>query len=255
MLNLIVIILSTFDNIIEKHLILLHFFEVFSVGIFTVEYFMRLITCDFKYPAKKNYISLFKYVFSFIAIIDLLSILPFYLPFIFRFDLRFLRAFRLFRIFRLFKIGRYSNSLKIIGNVFKSKKQELVITISFMFLLLIMSSILMFYVEHEVQPEEFPNAIRTLWWAVATLTTIGYGDVFPITDMGRILSAIIAIIGIGFIALPTGILSSGFMEEINKINKKEVNKVNVNYEKQDELINKINDLEKKIDKYFDSKNL
>tara|TARA_B100000809_G_C14954968_1_gene465243 strand:- start:101 stop:622 length:522 start_codon:yes stop_codon:yes gene_type:complete len=154
------------------------------------------------------------------GIIDLLAILPFYLPFILPFDLRMLRLFRLLRVL---KLSRYSKSLKTISNVLKDTKSELVITIFIAFIFLILSSTLMYYFEHEAQPDKFANVGESLWWAVATLTTVGYGDIYPVTGLGKFMSGIIALIGIGFIALPTGIISSAFINRVQK-NKDSENK-------------------------------
>lgn len=163
---------------------------------------------------RNRLVSALKYAMSPMAIVDLLAILPFYLPTFLPVDLRFLRIFRLTRVLRMFKLNRYSNSLRLIGKIIKAKREELVVTVFVTFLLLLVASALMFYIEHDVQPEAFPNILSAFWWAVATLTTIGYGDVYPHTDLGRLLSGIIAILGIGLVALPAGIISSGFIQEI-----------------------------------------
>ncbi len=155
------------------------------------------------------------------ALIDLAAILPFYLPMIINLDLRFLRILRLTRIFRILKINRYTESLEMIKVVLYKKKEELGVTTFVTFLLLLFSSSLMYYIETEAQPEAFPNIIASFWWGVATLTTVGYGDVYPITVIGKILSGIIALLGIGLVALPTGIISSGFMDEMNQKRKSE----------------------------------
>lgn len=149
------------------------------------------------------------------AVIDLLAILPFYLPFIFPIDLRVLRTIRVIRLFRLFKVNRYTNSLSIIAKVFKSKASQLISSVFVVGLLMIISSVLMYSIENPVQPEVFKNAFSGLWWAVATFTTVGYGDIYPITGAGKILSAIIAMLGIGLVAVPTGIISAGFIENIS----------------------------------------
>ena len=147
------------------------------------------------------------------AIIDLLAILPFYIPFLIPVDLRFLRALRLFRLLRLLKIGRYSNAIQLIGSILKRKKPELTITFVIIFVLLIITSSLMYYIEHDAQPETFSSIPATLWWSVCTLTSVGYGDVVPESPLGKICGGIIALLGIGIFALPAGILASGFEEE------------------------------------------
>jgi voltage-gated potassium channel len=138
------------------------------------------------------------------------------LPMLIRLDLRFLRAVRLIRIFRVFKVGRYSESMKLFGNVLKAKKEQLVITLFAVFILLTIASSLLYYVENEAQPDAFSSIPSTMWWGVSALTTVGYGDMYPITPIGKILGAIISLLGIGLFAMPTGILSAGFVEEIRR---------------------------------------
>ena len=131
-------------------------------------------------------------------------------------DLVGLRAVRLVRLLRVFKLNRYSEALVSIGEVFKKKYREILVSVFFVLILLIIASLLIYYAEHDAQPDKFPNAFSGLWWAVATLTTVGYGDIYPVTAVGRLLGAVIAIMGIGMVAVPTSILSSGFMELLEK---------------------------------------
>ncbi len=205
-LNVIAIILESYKELRIEYGSYFRIFEIISVIIFTIEYVLRLWT------SKKK----LKFVFSTFGLIDLIAILPFYLPFLFAFDFRILRILRLFRMLRVFKLGRYSKSLKLISNVLKDTKAELSITIFVAFILLVFSSTLMYYVENDAQPENFASIGHSFWWAIATLTTVGYGDVYPVTGLGKFLSAIIALIGIGFVALPTGIISSAFIERIKE---------------------------------------
>lgn len=157
-----------------------------------------------------------KYFFSFIALIDLIAILPFYLPFLGVEDLRLLRMMRLLRLLRVFKLNRYSRALNLVYDVLKERGEELVTTVFFALILLLVSSTLMYYIEHETNPDGFPNIIATLWWAVVTLTTVGYGDVVPVTMLGKFLNGVTALIGIGVVALPTSILSAGFLEKVQE---------------------------------------
>jgi voltage-gated potassium channel len=149
-----------------------------------------------------------------LALIDLLAVLPFYLPVVIPIDLRFLRVLRLIRVFRVLKFARYSDSLQMLGRVLKKKKAELIITFFVVFLLLIIASSLIFEFEKEAQPEKFYSIPGAMWWAVMTITTVGYGDIYPITIVGKILSSFIALTGIGLFAIPAGIISSGLIEEI-----------------------------------------
>jgi voltage-gated potassium channel len=151
-----------------------------------------------------------------LALIDLLAILPFYLPIFVHLDLRIIRILRLFRIFRVFKLARYSESVKILSSVIKRKKEELLIVFFVLFILLIVASSLMYFVENDAQPNVFSSIPMAMWWCIVTLTTVGYGDIYPITVLGRILGGIIALLGIGMFALPTGILASAFAEELQK---------------------------------------
>jgi len=149
------------------------------------------------------------------AVVDLLAILPFYLPFL-GFDLRVIRVMRLLRILRVAKVGRYYSSLGLIRAVFRDKKEELVLTSFLMAMLLIISASVMYYCENAEQPEAFSSIPASIWWAVATLTTVGYGDIYPVTTVGKACASVIAVLGIGMFALPTGILGAGFVEQIQK---------------------------------------
>ncbi|WP_158975010.1 ion transporter [Cellulophaga sp. L1A9] len=220
-LNILALILESYDELRTKFSLAFYFFELFSVIVFTLEYFIRIWVSDKTKEDKRERLN---FAFSTSGIIDLLAILPFYLPFIFPFDLRVIRILRLFRLLRIFKLGRYSSSLKTIQYIFKETKAELTITIFVTFVLMILSSTLMFYIEHDDQPEQFSNIGDAFWWSIATLTTVGYGDVYPVTGLGKLLSGVIALIGIGFVALPTGIISSAFISRIQtKKKSKECN--------------------------------
>ena len=220
--NVISIILSSFRNLSTYFLSVLDSIETISVIVFTIEYFCRIITSDYKYHSDNAFKSAIKYTFSIMAIIDLLAIIPFYLPFLISFDLRILRILRLTRLLRIFKLNRYFVSLTLLGRIIKNKKNELFVTLFVTLILLILASSLMYYIENDIQPDCFPNILASFWWSIATLTTVGYGDVYPVTAAGKVLAALIAVLGIGLVALPSGIISSGFMEEIqkNKFKKK-----------------------------------
>ena len=211
-LNIIAVILNSFDDLSASLNKALLYFEYFSIIIFSTEYLIRLWTADLLFPKSK--LPQLRFIVSFTALIDLFAILPFYLPFLIPCDLRFLRILRLFRLFRILKLNRYSHAMVTIGNVFKNEKEKLAATIFITLILLIFSSSIMYYVENEAQPEKFPNIVAAVWWAVATLTTVGYGDIYPITVIGKLFS------GIGLIALPTGIISSGFIAEVNNRNER-----------------------------------
>lgn len=199
-----------------------YYFEVFAVIVFSLEYVARVYTARLKYPELTAAQAIRKYMLSPMAIIDLLAILPFYIELFAgmfgvsqHIDLRFIRVLRLMRLLRIFKLNRYNSGMQMIGDVLKEEKEKLFITIFMTSILLVLSSALVFTVEHDAQPEAFPNIYTSMWWAIATLTTVGYGDVYPVTAMGKILAGIIALLGIGLVALPTGILSGSFVQAIN----------------------------------------
>jgi voltage-gated potassium channel len=214
-LNVIAAIIASFNNINENFSIFLNWFEFFSIFIFTIEYILRIIIAPKKYSKSKHpYLT---YIFSFMGLIDLLAFLPFYLTslsIIMNVDLRFLRLFRVFRILRLLKLSRYNTSIDIIIHVLKEEKGKLFMTCFILVILLLFASSGMYYIEHINQPDKFANILSTLWWAVATLTTIGYGDIYPITPIGKLLGGIISVLGIGLIALPSGIISAGLIQEV-----------------------------------------
>lgn len=217
-INIISIVLESFDEISDRYGNILSIIEGISIAIFTIEYLLRIITSDLHYHEINKIKSVFKYIKSPMAVIDLLAIIPFYLPMIIPIDLRILRILRLTRLFRIFKINRYTKSLKLILKVLKRKKEELLITLFVTMIMLLLSSAIMYIIETNDQPENFPNIIAAFWWAIATLTTVGYGDVYPVTVWGKIISGIIALLGVGLVALPTGIISSGFIEELETKN-------------------------------------
>jgi voltage-gated potassium channel len=197
-----------------------HFFRIFdqiSLVLFSAEYLLRLWSATsnprFAHPVWGRV----RYIFTPLALIDLIAILPFYLPFFLPFDLRVMRAFRLFRLLRVLKLTRYSESMRVLGNVVRAKREELFICIFIGLVFLVIASSLMYFIEHEVQPDRFPNIPAAMWWGVVTLTTVGYGDVYPITPLGRIIGGMVAVLGIGMFALPAGILASGFADEIRRV--------------------------------------
>ena len=209
------IVLESFDSLAAKYRVVFRGFEFFSVIVFTVEYLARIWTANLMYPQAAH--PRLKYIFSFMALIDLLAILPFYLPFISA-DMRYLRMvrlFRLFRLFRVFKLGRYIDALQTIVQVIRLSASQLIMSLALCAFVMLFSAIVMYTVEKPVQPEQFPNVITSLWWAICTLTTVGYGDVYPITAVGRFFAALISLVGIGIIAIPTGIIAAGFSEVIS----------------------------------------
>jgi len=220
-LNVAAVIIGTVADIERQFGSYLYAFEVFSVAVFTVEYLLRLWACVAS-PAYADPIrGRLRLVLSPMALIDLTAILPFYLPFV-GIDLRFVRIFRLMRLFRVAKLGRYVEGLQMIGRVLRRKREELILAVVVWSFLLVISGSLMYYTEHAVQPDKFTDIPTTMWWAVMTLTTIGYGDVYPVSPLGRVLASLVAVIGIGLFALPTAILGSAFIEAAQERKQKRI---------------------------------
>ena len=193
--------------------------EKTALVIFSIEYLLRIWTANLLYPDIPGWRARLRYIRSGMAVIDLLAILPFYLPMLLPVNLVGIRAVRMVRLLRLFKLNRYSEALSAIGEVFRCKYREMLVSMFFVAVLLLIASLLIYYAEHDAQPENFANAFSGLWWAVATLTTVGYGDIYPITVAGRLLGTVIAVMGIGMVAIPTGIFSSGFIEILEQKRK------------------------------------
>jgi len=219
LLNATVVVLGTVKEIDQEYGAELQAFEAFSVVIFTMEYVGRLWSCVVVEKYSQPIVGRLRFILRPESLIDLLSILPFYISVI-TFDLRVLRLLRLLRIFRLLKLARYSTALVLLGEAFRSRRAELGVTLTLMLIVLIIAASLMYFFEHETQPDKFTDIPTSMWWAVVTLTTIGYGDVFPVTPVGKLLGGLMAVIGVGFVALPTGIISVGFVEELQNFKKK-----------------------------------
>lgn len=219
-LNLAVSILHTYDTIRERYEPILVAVEIITVAFFVLDYIFRLITARCMYKEKKELRAIRKYVFSFMGIVDLLSFLPYFLPVIFPQGTIAFRMIRIVRIFRLFRINAYYDSLNVITHVLNSKKQQLISSVFIILTLMVASSLCMYSLEHEAQPEVFTNAFSGLWWATSTLLTIGYGDIYPITFWGKALGILISFLGVGMVAIPTGIISAGFVDQYTNLKKR-----------------------------------
>jgi len=219
-LNIVIITIDSVGSIDEKFGTYFHQFENFSLIFFTIEYIARIYSIvekrKYAHPIKGR----LRYALTPIAIIDLLSFLPLYLAFL-PLDLRVLRIFRLMSLFRMFKIARYLHALNIFRRVIIERKEQLVLSFMFILFVLVIISFAMFYAEHDAQPDKFSSIPAAMWWGVVTLTTVGYGDIVPTTDLGKFLGGIFAIAGVALLALPAGVLSAGFFEMLyNERNKK-----------------------------------
>ena len=211
------VILESVEDFEARHRAFLQAFELFSVIVFTVEYAFRLWICpeDGRRRYADNFRGRLRYALTPMAVIDFLAIAPFYISMLLVVDLRFLRVFRLLR---LLKITRYSPAIEMLGRVLYNERRALLSAMMFMMVLLVFAASLMHVIEKQAQPEAFGNIPEAMWWAVVTLTTVGYGDVSPMTPLGKLLGAVVTILGVGTFALPAGILASGFAQEIQKHN-------------------------------------
>jgi len=220
LLSVVIVFAGTFD-LPQRTLNALSAVECIASIVFTVEYGIRILTADFLYPERGAIRSRLRYVLSPMAIVDFVAILPFWLPMLLPGTMLGVRALRLVRLLRIFKLNRYFDAMKAIGDVIVDKKRELLGSLFFVAILMLISSLLMYSAEHEAQPEVFRNAFSGLWWAVATLTTVGYGDIYPVTAFGRLVGAFIAFSGLAAVAIPTGIITSGLSERISKADASE----------------------------------
>ena len=220
LLNILALVLDSVNSMHESASKFFYWFEVFSVAMFSIEYLLRVWSCTADSQWTGALRGRVRYIFTPMALVDLLSVLPFYIPLL-GIDLRVMRAFRLFRILRLVKVGRYSSAMQMIVRVLKNKRGELTATMMLVSVLLLVSSSLLYYAERNAQPEVFSSIPAAMWWAIATITTVGYGDMYPITGMGRVLGSVSAIAGIAMFALPTAILGAGFVEEFERALQRE----------------------------------
>ena len=218
-LNLTATVLDTYSSIHAKYGALLRLIEFVTVTAFAVDYVLRIYTADFHYRGLSRGKAAWKYAVSFGGIVDIISFLPVYLPFFFPSGAAAFRLVRVIRIFRLFRINAYYDSLNVITSVLSSKKNQLISSVSIILVLMLASSLCMYSLENEAQPEVFSNAFSGIWWAASTLLTVGYGDIYPVTTMGRILGIVITFLGVGMVAIPTGIISAGFVEQDTRLKR------------------------------------
>ena len=217
LVNLTVSVMSTFDGLDAAYGAWFDRVEALTVACFAADYALRLFATRYICAEETEARSLLRYVFSASGVVDLLSFLPYYLPVFFPAGAVAFRMFRVVRIFRLFRITAYYDSLNAITEVIAGKKQQLLSSVFILLVLMLGSSLCMYSVEHEAQPEVFQNAFSGVWWSVSTLLTVGYGDIYPITTLGRILATVITFLGVLMVAIPTGIISAGFVEQFNRI--------------------------------------
>ena len=218
-INLIVTVMYTFNRMEAQYGPLLLTIEAFTVAFFAVDYGLRVWTAQFIRPGMPERRAVWKYMTSFTGVVDLLSWLPYYLPIFFPAGAAVFRILRVVRIFRLFQINAYYDSLNVIGEVINSKRQQLFSSVFIILVLMLASSLCMYSLENEAQPEVFSNAFSGIWWSVSTLLTVGYGDIYPITIPGKIMGIFISFLGVGMVAIPTGIISAGFVDQYSRLKR------------------------------------
>ena len=218
-INLVVSVMYTFDDLHAKFGPWLVTVEAITVAFFALDYCLRLWTAKFLRPSLSEPKAVLRYVFSFSGLVDLLSFLPYYLPVFFPSGAVAFRMFRVARVFRLFRVNAYYDALGVITEVISSKRQQLFSSVFILLVLMLASSLCMYSLEHEAQPQVFTNAFSGIWWSVSTLLTIGYGDIYPVTTMGKIFSIFITFLGVGMVAIPTGIISAGFVDQYTRIKR------------------------------------
>jgi len=203
LLSIVSFSLDTIPNISEELSQILQGFEIFSISIFSIEYLLRI------YVSKKP----LQYIFSFYGFIDLVAILPFYLNGVL--DLRFLRAFRILRIFRVVRLIKYNYALNRFKKAFAIVKEEIILFFLITIVLIFITSAGIYYFEHEAQPEVFKSVFHSAWWSIVTLTTVGYGDVYPITLGGKIFTFFVLMIGVGIVTIPAGLVATALLKAID----------------------------------------
>ena len=234
---------ATFDGAEERCGALLDTVEIVTSAFFAVDYVLRVWTARCLYPTLTPGKATVRYVSSIGGLIDLVSFLPTFLPVFFPSGMVAFRMFRVVRIFRLFRINAYYDSLHVITEVLRSKRQQLLSSVFIILTLMLASSLCMYSLEHEAQPEVFRNAFSGIWWSVSTLLTVGYGDIYPVTPMGQLFGICITFLGVGMVAIPTGIISAGFVDQYSRIkriseyaNEQEINFMKVHMTRRDKWV-------------------
>ena len=243
LINLAVCVAYTFDDMELNYGPALLSVEFVTVCFFAVDYALRLWTAPCQFPDLTPGQAVWRYVRSITGIIDLASFLPYFLPVFFPAGAVAFRMFRVVRIFRLFRINAYYDSLSVITSVLASKRQQLMSSVFIILVLMLGASLCMYSLEHEAQPEVFRNAFSGMWWAVSTLLTVGYGDIYPVTPMGQLFGICITFLGVGMVAIPTGIISAGFVDQYSRIkriseyaNEQEINFMKVRMTRRDKWV-------------------
>lgn len=209
--NVCCMFLETFEELARFHS-LFRILEIVTIVIFCIEYILRIWTADYLYPDEKPWRARLHFLYSFDGIVDLLTILPFF----FLSGFIAFRMLRVVRIFHLFRLNTQYDSFNVITSVIYEKRNQIFSSLFIIMILMLASSLFMYSVEHEAQPEQFENAFSGIWWSMSTLLTVGYGDIYPVTIIGKCMAIVIAFLGVGVVAIPTGIISAGFVELYQK---------------------------------------
>ena len=217
--NIAVLFMETFEQL-SRYAAFFKNIEAVTVTIFCIEYILRIWTSEYLYPDQKGIKAVLRFLFSFDGIVDLFTILPFF----FLSGFVAFRMLRVVRIFHLFRINAYYDSINVITSVLYEKRNQIISSVFIILVLILASSLCMYSAEHEMQPEVFNNAFSGIWWSIATVLTVGYGDIYPVTILGKVMAIFISFLGVGAVAIPTGIISAGFVEQYTQLQNK--NKVN-----------------------------
>ena len=213
--NLIILIMETYP-LSAAVLRPMRVIEYITLAIFIVEYVLRIYTAEYQYPGRSFPKAVLRFVFSFYGQIDLWAILPYFLPLFFPSGIVALRILRIFRVLRLFQVSASRDAFTVMVDVLKAKREQIASSVVLIFIMMLASSLLMYSVEHNAQPDVFKNAFSGMWWSVSAIFTVGYGDIYPVTPLGQVLAIIISFLGVGLVAIPTGIISAGFVEQYQK---------------------------------------
>lgn len=245
-LNIIVLFAGTFEEFSEFRP-LLNVIEALTIAVFCIEYAVRIWTAEYLYPNVKKLTAKLKFIFSLEGIVDILTILPFF----FLLGFSAFRMLRVVRIFHLFRLNAHYDSFNVITTVLHEKKNQIVSSVFIIIVLMLASSLSIYSAEHKAQPEVFKNAFSGIWWSMSTIFTVGYGDIYPVTTVGKVMAVIITFLGVGGVAIPTGIISAGFVENYTEMQKTRLNEAknkstgSIVVEKKSENIGKfISDIEK-----------
>ncbi len=212
LLNILTMFLETFEELASWRGVF-ETVELMTVILFCVEYILRIWTAEYLYPGENRVRAIWRFLWSYDGIIDLLTILPFF----FLSGFVVFRMLRVVRIFHLFRINNRYDSFNVIKTVLYEKRNQIASSVFIILTLMLASSLFMYSVEHEAQPENFRNALSGIWWSVSTMLTVGYGDIYPVTTLGRAMAIVITFLGVGVVAIPTGIISAGFVEQYSKM--------------------------------------